>query len=1762
MPGEATSADLLLLEAGGPGPRTDLSCDAAETTTPRGNPQEHCALTQGPSTLALTFLPSKPGARPPPEGASWDAGPGHTTLAWAVPEEGGPSPGSPEVQPTEGAQPTPLEPRVVMGEETRWAPPQPSAALPELRNREGGHASLNPPLELCSQGDPPVPCPALDPDSYFTPPSTPTVTASALLPSHGPHRGPQGDSPPASLSGSYVTADGDSWASSSSCSLSLLALAEALDTPSGWGFSPPGSLVDEQELHPAGSPVPPSPESSLSVDSSSSLSQEGHFFEPDFLANEPMMPASLLPFRGSLIFQVEAVEVVPLPAEQEAPSPGADVAGAGEDDSTFASSLQSLSDLSISESVNEAFAFQDDISTASSDPDSASYAGADDERLYSGEPHAQHTILFQYSPGEPTSWGPQLATRGSEREAGLSAQSQEPVAEMTGTGPSAGPASAATRAPHTWQEAPGLTGVTQKAQEDEVGSSMEPAPVALATPQPLREGDKATLGPEPWTAQEEGDLLPSLDSLQTLEEEAAQGPAAAASPEHQLGEGDPALPQDPVSLARHLPLQDAGPLSGQGPAATASPKALQTDTGCGPGTEAMAAVAQQEGGEAWGLRPVPEERDASTTEGQDQAPQGVPEPAADTETPWTSWGDVGTPRPASEDPGTPKPASEALDTQDPASEAPDTSEPASETPDTPEPALEAPDTQDPASETPDTPRASLEAPDTLDSALEALDIPKHASESPDPLDPTREVLDTQDPATEAPDSRDPASEAPDTLDSALEAPDIPKHASESPDPLDPTREALDTQDPATEAPDSQDPASEAPDTLDSALEAPDIPKHASESPDPLDPTREVLDTQDPATEAPDSRDPASEAPDTLDSALEAPDIPKHASESPDPLDPTREVLDTQDPATEAPDSRDPASEAPDTLDSTREAVDTPKPVTEDLETPGSTREALDIPDPASEDVDNPEPAMEVSDTLDPATEAPDTPDSRREARDILDPATETLETPGSTREAVDTPDPATEALETPGSTREAMDTPKPATEALETPGSTREAPDTLSPASEDVDNPEPATEVSDTPNPATETPDSPREAPDTPKPASESPDTPGPTREAPDTRDPASEAPDTLDSIREALDTLKSATEALDTPDITVEAPDTPDSTIEAPDAPDFPKEAPDTLDPATEALDTPDPTMEAPDTPDPAFSREAVAEGLLADVPENPGLGARPHSLPKEAPGSESQGEGGLESAPQGVGKDPGSSSLKACPAVCPEVGLVQSLSPIDKERATMAPGIPVAVASEVGLSSCLEFPSRAVPRPGGSCLRGPAPMSSPPFWQQEPVLGPGSADWAQGAPRILGPSWPQPPEGPTGDPPSMSPDRLLGPEPSAPGVLMKAALPPSGPQEASVEGKECPSSPAHLPPQAGEQQAVAAFSGTTNTPGAGQRGSLLPHAALLSSKAAPTGGIHTKDLALRISPPCQVPLGSRPQSLAGPQRLPAIEQQDDQDSLEEGEGAWAGAYPEPGTGGEGKEGRHRSSLCGGQQKAEATLHLPSPDSLQGPGSGHHSDSHGESSEPEEPELSGPQTSQCPAQVPTPGGGGALGLCIQALAQTPPLPRPPRVEAVRKPVPKPSRAAARRRPERSPGLSPLCPQAMSKLGLRQIQGVTRITIQKSKNILFVIAKPDVFKSPASDTYVVFGEAKVEDLSQQVHRAAAEKFKVPTEPAALVPESAPGPQVRPECEEDDEEVDEAGLELRDIELVMAQANVSRAKAVRALRENHSDIVNAIMELTM
>ena len=50
-------------------------------------------------------------------------------------------------------------------------------------------------------------------------------------------------------------------------------------------------------------------------------------------------------------------------------------------------------------------------------------------------------------------------------------------------------------------------------------------------------------------------------------------------------------------------------------------------------------------------------------------------------------------------------------------------------------------------------------------------------------------------------------------------------------------------------------------------------------------------------------------------------------------------------------------------------------------------------------------------------------------------------------------------------------------------------------------------------------------------------------------------------------------------------------------------------------------------------------------------------------------------------------------------------------------------------------------------------------------------------------------------------------------------------------------------------------------------------------------------------------------------------------------------------------------------------------------------------------------------------------------------------------------------------------------------------------------------------------------------------------------------------EDEGGDLDESGLEPKDVELVMSQASCSRSKAVKTLRANGGKIVSAIMELT-
>merc|ERR1719410_33738 len=139
--------------------------------------------------------------------------------------------------------------------------------------------------------------------------------------------------------------------------------------------------------------------------------------------------------------------------------------------------------------------------------------------------------------------------------------------------------------------------------------------------------------------------------------------------------------------------------------------------------------------------------------------------------------------------------------------------------------------------------------------------------------------------------------------------------------------------------------------------------------------------------------------------------------------------------------------------------------------------------------------------------------------------------------------------------------------------------------------------------------------------------------------------------------------------------------------------------------------------------------------------------------------------------------------------------------------------------------------------------------------------------------------------------------------------------------------------------------------------------------------------------------------------------------------------------------------------------------------------------------------------------------------------------------------------------------KAVQKLGMKPVPGIVRVTVKKSKNILFVISKPDVHKSPNSDTYIVFGEAKIEDLSAQAQASAAQQMTQHSALSSDEPSEKAGGEA-PKIEEmEDGEVDETGIEPKDIELVMSQVGCSRPKAVAALKANSNDIVEAIMQLS-
>ncbi|CAD6888277.1 unnamed protein product [Tilletia controversa] len=153
--------------------------------------------------------------------------------------------------------------------------------------------------------------------------------------------------------------------------------------------------------------------------------------------------------------------------------------------------------------------------------------------------------------------------------------------------------------------------------------------------------------------------------------------------------------------------------------------------------------------------------------------------------------------------------------------------------------------------------------------------------------------------------------------------------------------------------------------------------------------------------------------------------------------------------------------------------------------------------------------------------------------------------------------------------------------------------------------------------------------------------------------------------------------------------------------------------------------------------------------------------------------------------------------------------------------------------------------------------------------------------------------------------------------------------------------------------------------------------------------------------------------------------------------------------------------------------------------------------------------------------------------------------------------------------------KALQNLGLKRVTGINRVTMRQPRGRLVVIQNPEVYKSAHSDVYIVFGEAKNEDMGLAAQQAAmsqqqeaqrhavsegfAQQMAQLNAAASSGKEKADGEGAAAEEEEDDSEpIDEDGVDPKDIELVIAQVGCSRRKAVKALKDSKGELIDAIM----
>jgi nascent polypeptide-associated complex subunit alpha len=144
------------------------------------------------------------------------------------------------------------------------------------------------------------------------------------------------------------------------------------------------------------------------------------------------------------------------------------------------------------------------------------------------------------------------------------------------------------------------------------------------------------------------------------------------------------------------------------------------------------------------------------------------------------------------------------------------------------------------------------------------------------------------------------------------------------------------------------------------------------------------------------------------------------------------------------------------------------------------------------------------------------------------------------------------------------------------------------------------------------------------------------------------------------------------------------------------------------------------------------------------------------------------------------------------------------------------------------------------------------------------------------------------------------------------------------------------------------------------------------------------------------------------------------------------------------------------------------------------------------------------------------------------------------------------------------CKKALSKLGMKPVAGINRVTLKRKDGCIFSINNPEVLKSGTHDNcFVVFGEMKLDDPNLRMSQKEAKQYTEPVkeEKKEEVKKEETKKEGAKEVPDTEEPLSDEGIDKSNLEMVITHTKCTRNQAIKALRETKGDVVSAIMMFT-